>query len=185
MCDNIIRELFQFRNLTSLRLGSRDGFDLDDSTLLDMALSWPHIENLELTVVSDELADYIRTPSATLQCLRSFAEHCPRLTDLEIEFDASFIPSSNDSQSSAHPIPHTALRRIHLGQSPISSLVPDVASFLEEMFPDLQELDTGYSGWDDEDPPGPRVIYHRLWQQVERLLPNARELPPKIRRVKS
>ncbi|KAJ7843482.1 hypothetical protein B0H13DRAFT_1648388, partial [Mycena leptocephala] len=180
-----IRELFQFRNLTSLSLGSRDGFDLDDSTLLDMALSWPHIETLELTVVSDELADYIRTPSATLQCLRSFAEHCPRLTDLGIEFDASVIPSSNNSDSSAHLIPQTTLRRIHLGQTAISAPVSDVASFLEGIFPNLQELDTGHSEWGDEDPPRPRVIYHRLWQQVERLLPNARELPPKIRRMKS
>ncbi|KAJ7145550.1 hypothetical protein C8R44DRAFT_845048 [Mycena epipterygia] len=164
--DDMIRPLLCLAALTSLCLFSRDGFDLDDATLSDMAVSWPHIEKLNLMVLSNYNGF---TPRATLHSLYAFARHCPRLRTLKIIFDATVVPSINDAE-----IVQGALTCLSLGRSSISAPVADIAAFLCGLFPILQELHTGY--WDSEadddaDFLEDRVIYHRRWKQVERLLP--------------
>ncbi|KAF7328124.1 hypothetical protein MVEN_02569400 [Mycena venus] len=169
--DEMIRPLLSLAALTSLCLYSRDGFNLDDATLSDMAASWPNMEDLDLRVLSDYDGF---TPRATLYSLYAFARHCPRLTTLTIVFDATVVPSTNDAE-----IVQGALTCLSLGRSPISATAADVAAFLCGLFPALRELHTGYwdpgpggdSDEDDDDFVGDRVIHHRRWKQVERLLP--------------
>ncbi|KAJ7239891.1 hypothetical protein C8J57DRAFT_1727260 [Mycena rebaudengoi] len=166
--DDMIRPLLGLAALTSLYLTSRDGFDLDDSTLSDMAAAWPHIERLDLMVFSKYEGF---TPRATLHSLYAFARHCPRLRTLRVMFDATVLPSTDDAE-----IAQGALTCLSLGRSSISAPVADVAAFLCGLFPTLRELHTGYHLWEsegdvDDDLLDDRVIYHRRWKQVERLLP--------------
>ncbi|KAJ7737295.1 hypothetical protein B0H16DRAFT_1695096 [Mycena metata] len=166
--DDMIRLLLGLTALNSLCLYSCDGFDLDDSTLSGMAASWPDIERLDLMVVSTYEGF---TPRTTLHSLYAFARHCPRLRTLKILFDATVVPSTDADAE----ISQGALTCLSLGRSSIFAPAADVAAFLCRLFPVLQELHTGYhqrewEGYDDqllED----RVIYHRRWKQVERLLP--------------
>ncbi|KAJ6559832.1 hypothetical protein B0H19DRAFT_1260520 [Mycena capillaripes] len=166
--DNMIRPFLGLATLTSLCLYSRDGFDLDDSTLSDMAASWPEIERLDLMVLSNYDGF---TPRATLRSLYAFARHCPRLTTLKIVFDATVVPSTDDAE-----LVQGALKCLSLGRSSISAPIADVAAFLCGLFPALQELHTGYHVWesegdDEDDFLEDRLVYHRRWKQVERLLP--------------
>jgi hypothetical protein len=166
--DDMIRPLLGLAALTSLYLSSRDGFDLDDLTLSDMAAEWPHIETLDLMVLSKYEGF---TPRATLHSLYAFARHCPRLRTLKIMFDATILPSTEDAE-----MVQSALTCLSLGRSSISAPVADVAAFLYGLFPALRELHTGYHQWEsegdvDDDLLDDRIIYHRRWKQIERLLP--------------
>ncbi|KAJ7199052.1 hypothetical protein GGX14DRAFT_664794 [Mycena pura] len=78
--------LFCFVNLASVSVSSAVGIDLDDSTVTDMARSWPRIECLKLQ------SYYCNTaPRATLQCLEAFPKYCPHLTTLYLPFDATVV----------------------------------------------------------------------------------------------
>ncbi|KAJ6587491.1 hypothetical protein DFH09DRAFT_1274436 [Mycena vulgaris] len=174
--DDMIPRLFCFTQLTALCLYSRNGFDLDDSTLSEIVASWPQIEVLELMVVSD---DHAFTPRATLNSLLTFAYRCPHLRSLKFFFDASIVPTLDENTDAM--IIHDALTTLSVGQSSISAPVADVASFLSAVFPNLSKLHTSYWEWkwglelDDNGLTGNRVIHHRRWKKAERLLP-AREV---------
>ncbi|KAJ7495615.1 hypothetical protein FB451DRAFT_367685 [Mycena latifolia] len=165
--DDMIPSFFAFPHLTSLRLESRNGFDLDDDTLSRMAVSWPRMESLELAVKSHTHA-FI--PRATLRSLHTFGQYCPHLRDLEIQFDASDVPSIH-----IHA-PQNTLETLSINGSSISAPVAAVASFLSRVFPNLSEVHTGYWEWEgtrdlDDSMVDSKVIHHRRWKEVERLLP--------------
>ncbi|KAJ7612737.1 hypothetical protein FB45DRAFT_1065434 [Roridomyces roridus] len=72
-----LRRLFCFTNLTSVSILSAVGVDMDDTTVTDMARSWPHIQRLELQSFYGT-----PVPRATLECLQAFPKYCPHLTSL-------------------------------------------------------------------------------------------------------
>ncbi|KAJ7018985.1 hypothetical protein C8F04DRAFT_1149230 [Mycena alexandri] len=122
-----------------------------------MAASWPDIERLDLMVASTYEGF---TPRADSPPLYAFARHCP------------LVPSTDADAE----ISQGALTCLSLGRSSIFAPAADVAAFLCGLFPVLQELHTGHhqresEGYEDDQLLEDRVIFHRRWKQVERLLP--------------
>ncbi|KAJ7190365.1 hypothetical protein GGX14DRAFT_605922 [Mycena pura] len=164
-----LRSLFCFVNLKSVSVLSAVGIDLDDTTVTDMARSWPHIEHLELQSYYGNTS-----PRATLQCLEAFPKYCPHLTKLCIAFDATVIPTSQANLSLQ------CLQVLDVEASPISTILP-VAQVLTRIFPTLRAILTirdsfdGDEYWEEE--VGPQALqYDRLWQDVVSLL-SAHERP--------
>ncbi|KAJ7190036.1 hypothetical protein GGX14DRAFT_53999, partial [Mycena pura] len=148
-----LRSLFCFVNLTSMSVLSAVGIDLDDSTVTDMARSWPYIECLQLR-------SYLcyPVPRATLQCLEAFPAYCPHLTTLCLTLDATVIPTSTAEIS----LP--CLQELAVEASPISTSLP-VAQFITRIFPSLRNIST-----QDKDFRLGAKQYSRLWRDVVSLL---------------
>ncbi|KAJ7190040.1 hypothetical protein GGX14DRAFT_606652 [Mycena pura] len=152
-----LRSLFCFVNLTSVSVSSVWGIDLDDSTVTDMARSWPYIECLEIQSFYGKTA-----PRATLQCLEAFPKYCPHLTTLCLTFDATVIPISQPGLSLQ------CLRDLCVEASPISTALP-VAQFLKCNFPSLRSISTYQNFSKDWDGVG-MGKYDHLWWNVVSLL---------------
>ncbi|KAJ7454325.1 hypothetical protein B0H11DRAFT_1875330 [Mycena galericulata] len=161
-----LHPLLSFTNLLSITLIMLVEIDLDNATISDLARAWPHIEQLALS------SHYPSTSRrATLQCLHSFAGFCPRLTNLTINFDGTDLVQGID----CHVLQH-ALTKLNVVFSPISTAMP-VAQFISAMFPNLRKVDTARGDQGQEDWYGLEHIeeairFHRLWKEVESLLPS-------------
>ncbi|KAJ6583628.1 hypothetical protein DFH09DRAFT_1029228 [Mycena vulgaris] len=158
-----LRSLFCFVNLTSVSVLSAVGIDLDDTTVTDMARSWPHIERLELQSYYGTTA-----PRATLQCLEAFPKYCPHLIKLSIAFDATVIPTSPGDLSLE------SLKNLDVEASPIAT-APPVARFIASIFPSLKNITTlpdslgGDAEWEAD--VGPEAFqYDRHWKEVASIL---------------
>ncbi|KAJ7192801.1 hypothetical protein GGX14DRAFT_593841 [Mycena pura] len=145
-----LRSLFCFVNLTSVSISTAMGIDLDDSTVTDMARSWPYIQCLEL---QSYFGHVVLRPRATLQCLEAFPKYCPHLTMLCLTFDATVIPTSQAGLSLQ------CLRVLRVDASPISTALP-VAQFLKHNFPSLRTISTLQD----------HGQYEYLWRNVVSLL---------------
>ncbi|KAJ7657617.1 hypothetical protein DFH06DRAFT_1297678 [Mycena polygramma] len=135
--------LLCFENLTSLRLNSAAGFDLDDESILQMARSWPQIVVLHL---SGGLSS-ARDPRTTLASMHTIARHCPRITSLSIAFDGS----------------------VH---SPITSAIA-MARFLSAVFLKLTGITTAREYLDNDElrQHAEAIRRHRCWEEVRTVLP--------------
>ncbi|KAJ7141668.1 hypothetical protein C8R43DRAFT_1109381 [Mycena crocata] len=134
--NGAIRQLFCFRNLTTLAFNFAGGFDLDDALLADLAQAWPNLK--ELRLLPSAPPDIPRR--ATLASLSVFAQHCPRLEELGMEFTAQVIPALE-----SRAVIGKRFRRLNVGYAPILD-VDAVASFILGVFPEvsvfpLTELD--------------------------------------------
>ncbi|KAJ7443107.1 hypothetical protein FB451DRAFT_1437726 [Mycena latifolia] len=161
--NDSMRLLFAFENLTDILIVAPSGFDLDDSTIAEMACAWPHATYLRL----QSFAGYrVRSPRATLNCLYALAQHCPQLEYLELTLDASVVPPTR-----LDPPPPHELSRLHVGQSILSSAAL-VAEFISPIFPYLDALDTYRSVEEDDEwelqGPGTEIAIHMLWKDVEK-----------------
>ncbi|KAJ7187261.1 hypothetical protein C8R46DRAFT_1342408 [Mycena filopes] len=163
--------LFCFCNLTSVRLRTPAGFDIDDLTAGDIARAWPRIQRLDLGSCTD-----MHHPSRmTLLGLRSLATHCKDLTWLHITLDASTVPPFDNSPE--RRISQRSLCSFDVAMSPISDPAV-VARFVSALFPNLDEITT-HNDWDWEDPNDQddteemamRRAYFHKWKQVETLVP--------------
>ncbi|KAJ6568038.1 hypothetical protein DFH09DRAFT_1468368 [Mycena vulgaris] len=147
-----IQALFCFRNLTSVVIASKLGFDLDNSAITDLACAWPHVTTLFL------ISETQRRPRNSLDCLYSLAQHCPELERLHITFDTSRLPSN-------------------ASVSPIAAPTLSVARVISALFPGLEDLSTDCIGDEDDDEdedndePRERGDWRRLWGEVEEHLP--------------
>ncbi|KAJ6454253.1 hypothetical protein C8R47DRAFT_1167467 [Mycena vitilis] len=167
---SLLRPLFCFQNLTSLRLTPPAGFDLDDDAAWDMARSWPQIRVLQLKSCTN--VDH--PTSMTLHGLRAFA-HCANLTELCITVNASAVPAFDGSPETL--LSQRALHTFEVAASPISD--PEaVARFLSALFPCLAEINTVKErlmhyldgAEDNEEMAEARARFTR-WKQVQVLLP--------------
>ncbi|KAJ7142975.1 hypothetical protein C8R44DRAFT_761496 [Mycena epipterygia] len=162
-----IRMLFGFVNLTSLYMLSPIGIDWDDSTVLDLARAWPRIETLDLSAWHCASA----RPRVTLECLRSFARHCPHLGDLTTTFDGTVIPTSD--LGATNRVCQVRLRSLNVDHSTISTAV-GVARFLSAIFPNLKHILTREVQYEEEDldeVERQAMELHLLWNEVQKLLP--------------
>ncbi|KAJ7612606.1 hypothetical protein FB45DRAFT_1036828 [Roridomyces roridus] len=82
-----LRRLFCFTNSTLVSIFSAGGVDLDDTTVTDMARSWPYIQLLDFPSFYGAPA-----PRAALQCLHAFPKYCHHLTKLCISFNHPAVP---------------------------------------------------------------------------------------------
>ncbi|KAJ6568030.1 hypothetical protein DFH09DRAFT_1155644 [Mycena vulgaris] len=164
-----IQTLFCFRNLTSVVITSKIGFDLDNSAITDLACAWPHVTTLFL------ISETQKRPCNSLDCLYSLAQHCPELERLHITFDASHLPSNASVVD--RRISHQRLKFLNVAQSPITAPTLSVARVISALFPGLEDLSTYCIGDEDEDDdedddePGERGDWRRLWGEVEEHLP--------------
>lgn len=129
-----IRSLLVFPNLTHVVMMLHLPFDLDTSTMKDMALAWPRIRVLKFpSNVSPDAS-----PSRlTLHALIPLVEHCHELVSLAIEFDASKPLAELDSNAINNR--NATIRYLDVGGSPISDAA-FVAARLQQLFPEGVEV---------------------------------------------
>ncbi|KAJ7183813.1 hypothetical protein C8R46DRAFT_1344517 [Mycena filopes] len=165
-----LRLLQSFTNLTRLSIASPIGFMLDDAALDDLLPAWPHLTSFNLTACFPT-----HQPSTTLEGLRSFARHCPRLTYLSIAFDARVVPVL-DLRNQAL-VRQYDLVTLNIEHSPVTAPALAVARFISALFPRLKTIVTvreyGDNDEDDEDDADlhDAIGSHFLWKEVETLLP--------------
>ncbi|KAJ7126028.1 hypothetical protein C8R44DRAFT_733946 [Mycena epipterygia] len=165
-----LRTLFGFVNLTSISILSPIGIDLDNTTVLDLARAWPRIETLELS------SYYCASPRprVTLECLHSFARHCPHLRALTMTLDGTVIPVVG----APHRVCQHQLDHLGVEYSAISTPI-EVARLLSAVFPNLKDIGTDREDQDNEDLDEGKMVrydqaitFHNLWKEVEGLLPH-------------
>ncbi|KAJ6566445.1 hypothetical protein B0H19DRAFT_1257661 [Mycena capillaripes] len=163
---DILKPLLSFTNLVTVLLSHPVGFDLDDSTIRDMASAWPRIQRLYLMAGSYH---HVRS-RVTLAGLYAFANHCPCLRGLEMTFDATVVPKLAVVKRTQQ-----ALDWLEVALSPITQ-PRCVAKFLAAMFPNLGSIHTLFEEVQhDVDPPqvvnGSNILdSHNLWKRVENVL---------------
>ncbi|KAJ6545407.1 hypothetical protein B0H19DRAFT_1075722 [Mycena capillaripes] len=140
---HIFRHLFCFSHLTLVEITVRDGYNIDNAIISDMACAWPHIEQLSLISMGSR--------GCTLLALVSFARHCPRLWGVSIPLDFSSIPP---------PVNGVVQETLwHLGwdlNTPVDAgTSKSVAEFLASIFPNLTDVGE----------------HHGHWVEVENLIP--------------
>jgi hypothetical protein len=169
----VIEPLFSFSNLVSVSLSHPLGFDFDDTTILRLARTWPHIKYLTLKGRPRHMPSRV-----TLEGLCAFAKHCPNLETLEMTFDATVVPKirrNGKKRKSQH-----TLSVLSVALSPIRK-PRRVAKFLSAIFPRLTDIETLYEEilydrTDDEDDDEDVVVEaeviasYRRWKVVEEAL---------------
>ncbi|KAJ7494942.1 hypothetical protein FB451DRAFT_1121576 [Mycena latifolia] len=168
-----IRILFCFVNLTTVSIVSPIGINLDNDTVTEMARTWNQIESLELSSFYSPPTG----PRITLECLEVFARYCPQLQSLSLAFDATVIPVFTGSRPR---VAQNSLKRLDVQDSGIVSPIA-VARFLSSIFPSLNMVWTIRTGEDNDDEDeivehGEAIERHRLWKEVETLLPHLVEI---------
>ncbi|KAF8217070.1 hypothetical protein K438DRAFT_1798253 [Mycena galopus ATCC 62051] len=162
-----LQHIFGFVNLTNLSITSLVGFDLDNEAMADLARAWPRIVTLTLAILF-----HGPTPRATLSCLHSFAQHCPRLRSLTIALNALVVPTP-EADPSTRFVQHT-LKTLDVEHSPTGKPFY-TARFLSGVFPKLTKIETSreYHDNDEEDNPDnvDQIRLHWRWKEVESLLP--------------
>ncbi|KAJ7608918.1 hypothetical protein DFH06DRAFT_1485949 [Mycena polygramma] len=155
-----------FTNMEILSIMSPVGFDLDDATLLQLAVAWPDLAELSLT---HNLTN--TRPQLTLRSLHAIARHCPYLQTLTLEFNAMNIPLHIGDA----PVVQHALSELGVAGSSIAAS-PPVARYLSRLFPNLADIATIREDEDNEEPEeldehAREIGFHRLWKQVEEQIP--------------
>ncbi|TRM67395.1 hypothetical protein BD626DRAFT_544904 [Schizophyllum amplum] len=157
---SVIAPLRDFGALEELTLSSNSGFSLDSDELLNMAKAWPQIRVLQIFPASYSPDETLRLPMHALQHL---AAHCPRLSTLHLEVDATEV-----SLSQAPPdVRNYALRTLNVGWSPISSAV-GVSAYLSSVFPNIDSIECGPLS----DPPPLDALHHNsgVWSNTAALM---------------
>jgi hypothetical protein len=136
-----VKPLFVFSDLTSVTLICFNAqLELDDTSLKDMALAWPHITSLIL-----------RCPSrATLCGLVPLAQYCLKLQHLDIFFDPCSVPSP---AADFLAVKNEVLRDLDVSYSPVAKLPitePErVAAFIHGVFPRARLIHVSNSKWSE------------------------------------
>ena len=131
-----ISPLFALSNLIHLKLLPHQGFDIDDETLRQISLAFPHLRSLELGRL---MSSWTIPSRITLVGLIPLIANCPQLHRLCIVIDATIIPDACISI----PTPNTILKTLEVGCSRISDPV-DVAAFLMDLFPNVTRIVHGW-----------------------------------------
>ncbi|KAJ7184811.1 hypothetical protein C8R46DRAFT_466968 [Mycena filopes] len=134
-----LRILFPFTHLRHLELRALKGFDLTDALVAELARTWTRVEELSLGTLSLEYA----YPRVTLAGVHTLARHCPRLSTLELLIDATAVPVLDENDVWAA---QERLAVLRVDTSPITAPA-DVATFLAQVFPGLQEVESKDEGW--------------------------------------
>ncbi|KAJ7278688.1 hypothetical protein C8J57DRAFT_1502549 [Mycena rebaudengoi] len=168
-----LRPLFQLVNLTKVCLKPPVGFDLDDAAALELASAWPKLEHL--TLQAGTSMQY--RSKMTLHSLYAFAERCPLLKRLDIDFSATPVQPLPQHGAATRVVQHT-LSVLLVGNGNIST-APEVAGYLSRIFPGLSEILTTREYHDnepenvdsDDEEELAEIAWHKRWKEVEALLP--------------
>ncbi|KAF8129508.1 hypothetical protein EV363DRAFT_1337372 [Boletus edulis] len=158
-----LRPLFQLKHITSLKLETLCTFDLDNAAIKEIAMAWPLLETLDLSIRE---CGWEIPSKVTLPGLLPLLQHCPNLALLGLVVDATVLPIASTRLPGAG-VQNTSLESLWLADSKITrpSLV---ASFLSAVAPNIEQivswntpLLSGRSGKDK---------YLKRWKEVERLV---------------
>ncbi|KAF8209650.1 hypothetical protein K438DRAFT_2012326 [Mycena galopus ATCC 62051] len=169
-----LRLLFCFVNITSIYITSYVGFNIDNDGMKELALAWPRLEVLRFELGADN--DTHPHPRLSLLSLRTFAEHCQTLTELELTIDATFIPNLDPNPSGrTRRVSQSTLCKLNVGKSLISESL-SVARFISAIFPCVSELETDRTHADNNDPDeleerAEAIALHNIWMEVRAQLP--------------
>ncbi|KAF7378159.1 hypothetical protein MSAN_00240400 [Mycena sanguinolenta] len=165
-----LRSLFHFQFLTFVELSAPAGFDLDNATVADMALAWPHLQTLELRA-----SNYTHVkPRVTLGGLLPLAQYCLKLRSLHMSFDASTVPEWETLKTSAKKkkrVRQDQFQKLHVAQSPVEKSLA-VAAFLSSVFPKLNSITTDL----DQNPAHNSNALRKNWKAVELVIPVLRNV---------
>ncbi|KAK7007857.1 hypothetical protein R3P38DRAFT_2644518 [Favolaschia claudopus] len=177
----ILGDAFQplccFTQLRTVVIYMTNNFALDDAAIADLAASWPQIE--EFSISSRDAGP----SSTTLSALYVLARHCTKLRALCLCLDATTIPPPDPLAIHRPPLLHATLTRLDVSYSRISDAFT-VARFLSATFINLDQLTTAMENQRipaeiqaGEDPEfTEQVECHLVWKDVERYLPELREI---------
>lgn len=121
--------LLDLRNLRVVKISLSYYYALDDSFIRNLAVSWPHLENLDLLPSWSALTD--SSNKITAGGLVPLAIHCPKLVRLSLSFDATHIPFPYHEQVTLGF--SCSLKSLDVSHSPITN-PPLVAAFLSGLF---------------------------------------------------
>ncbi|KAF9484287.1 hypothetical protein BDN70DRAFT_872782 [Pholiota conissans] len=144
----MIRPLFSFSNIRELCLADHT-MDLTDEEIKELAMSWPRLEALFLSLYCPPGF----RPRATLKCLLWLAIYCKHLSQMKFVFDATRHVADSDLEIVSRAVEaRTKLEMFDVGDSSIDK--PDqVAAFFSRIFPNLAPQDLHWSdddGFDEE-----------------------------------
>ncbi|KAH9919411.1 uncharacterized protein B0H18DRAFT_636579 [Fomitopsis serialis] len=150
-----MRRLYDFRGLQDFKLAAKMCIVLDDDAVKEMAMSWPHLEHMQLTS-----AAHWATPTATtLEGLAHFARYCPSLWSLIIDVQTADTVVSADVRPGGG-FCNYVLEDIEFGDSTALGNCAMIGAFLNAIFPNLQQINGDY---DDE---GYCTVMGESWRRV-------------------
>ncbi|KAH7903762.1 hypothetical protein BJ138DRAFT_1167664 [Hygrophoropsis aurantiaca] len=147
-----LRPLFSFSKLRYVHIDGLCLFDLSDDTLVELADTWPHLEELELNYGSG----WGRTSKITFKGLKSLIRACPLLQTLALAIDATQL-NVVSSTTPGEDIHNDNIETLNLEDSIIENPAA-VALILGELFCSLKEVQVDFYSR--------RGLYGRLWSEV-------------------
>ncbi len=159
-----IAPLLCYTNLSSIRLQSLSGFNLDDDAIDAMASSWKELRKFKV-----QIAWQPPVARATYKSLVSFARFNSQLEELVILFDATTITKGILEVRPWKGIRNQSLRTLGVRCSPIET--PDlVADFLTDIFPKLVRISFFVDASSHAAQRSSSQLHCERWSEVERLL---------------
>ena len=136
-----LRPLLQFPYLAVLSMKGWHSFDIDDSFIAEIASACPELEVLELDPLQESTRFYIlrhTPPRATLTGLATLAERCRRLRSIKLAVNTDVDLPSLATQ---RPVSESQVQTLHVGLTGPPRDPVQVAMFLSEHFPLLDDVD--------------------------------------------
>ncbi|KAH9922057.1 uncharacterized protein B0H18DRAFT_1018935 [Fomitopsis serialis] len=131
------RHLYDFHHLRSFILNTENCIVLDDDAVHEMAMSWPHLECLQL--FSSPKYPWRIPTATTLEGLAHLARYCPLLSTLIFDVDTSNAVVSPDVKPGGGYC-NRVLRTIGCFRSPVSGDPAQIGAFLYAIFPNLEAI---------------------------------------------
>ena len=137
-----MRLLYALRELHDIRIEEHLKIDLHDEDVLEMAQAWSKLCKLVFTAFTGAYDEEV-FPQLTAEALLHFAKHCPRLRQLGLAFDTSFIDTGSFDDLKAEDVGRNLnVLEIHPPLADIEN-PGEVARFLYRVFPNLQSVRFG------------------------------------------
>lgn len=158
----VIEPLLTFTELREVRICLEHAVGVSEKQMIQIASSWPHIELLHIAPSAAAPSD---PPSSTLLSLVPLANGCPKLRELSIWVNASDAATRRTLRANpgkAKGVRNSSLWSLNVGCSPISHKEL-VASFLFNIFPNLEDISPKYTQWNNSQ-------HTRRWQYVAQVL---------------
>ncbi|KAL6306990.1 hypothetical protein BKA93DRAFT_926914 [Sparassis latifolia] len=155
-----LRSLYDFHKMKNLTIMTDSPLEMDNSDLQDMASSWPHLEELCL-IYNPLVTSWEQHSAITLQGLVPLVKQCPTLSVLSLPIAFTV----GDGYTRLRPgggHSNDRVTQLHCGGR-CTAGPAQIASFLSDLFPNLQEI-AGYYPGELNDPKNP-------WREIEEYLP--------------
>lgn len=162
---NTLRPLLAFRGLERVEINPvRCGIDLHDEAVEEFGKAWRNLRVLDLGTHYGWGHKGI-----SLKALVFLIDNCPRLRILNLVIDGTQVKQySLDKPGGSQGICNETIASLIIGDSKIRKTVAQVAAFLSDILPNVEEI----SAWDSPDlvdrDEGRK--YRKRWQEVSKLL---------------